>query len=67
MNIADKIINEPLGGAHNDEFMVYNSVKDVINSEYKYLKSLSKKNLVDERINKYNKISITIINYNVEL
>ena len=28
MNIADKIINEPLGGAHNDEHMVYNSVKD---------------------------------------
>ena len=58
MNIADKIINEPLGGAHNDEFMVYNSVKDVINSEYKYLKSLSKKNLVDERANKYNNIGV---------
>ncbi len=38
MNISDKIINEPLGGAHNDEFMVYNSVKDVIANEYKYLK-----------------------------
>ena len=38
--------------------MVYNSVKDVINSEYKYLKSLSKKNLVDERINKYNNIGV---------
>ncbi len=58
MNIADKIINEPLGGAHNDEYMVYNSVKDVINSEYKYLKSLSKTKLIDERIKKYNNIGV---------
>ena len=58
MNIADKIINEPLGGAHNDEFMVYNSVKDVIANEYKYLKSLSKSKLVEERIKKYNNIGV---------
>lgn len=58
MNIADKIINEPIGGAHNDEFMVYNSVKDVISNEYKYLKSLSKTKLVDERIKKYNNIGV---------
>ena len=58
MNIADKIINEPLGGAHNDEFMVYNSVKDVITNEYKYLKSLSKSKLVEERIKKYNNIGV---------
>ena len=58
MNIADKIINEPLGGAHNDEFMVYNSVKDVISNEYKYLKSLSRTKLVDERIKKYNNIGV---------
>jgi len=58
MNIADKIINEPLGGAHNDEFMVYNNVKDVISNEYKYLKSLSKTKLVDERIKKYNNIGV---------
>ena len=58
MNIADKIINEPLGGAHNDEFMVYNSVKDVIVNEYKYLKSLSKSKLVEERIKKYNNIGV---------
>ena len=58
MNIADKIINEPLGGAHNDEFMVYNSVKDVIANEYKYLKSLSKSKIVEERIKKYNNIGV---------
>jgi len=58
MNIADKIINEPLGGAHNDEYMVYNSVKDVITNEYKYLKSLSKSKLVEERIKKYNNIGV---------
>mgnify|MGYP001314520466 FL=1 len=58
MNIADKIINEPLGGAHNDEYMVYNSVKDVIANEYKYLKSLSKSKLVEERIKKYNNIGV---------
>jgi acetyl-CoA carboxylase carboxyl transferase subunit alpha len=58
MNIADKIIDEPLGGAHNDEFIVYNSVKNVINSECKYLKSLSKKDLVDERFKKYNNIGV---------
>jgi len=58
MNIADKIINEPLGGAHNDEYMVYNSIKDVISNEYKYLKSLSKSKLVEERIKKYNNIGV---------
>ena len=58
MNIADKIINEPLGGAHNNEHMIYNSVKDVISSEYKYLKSLTKTKLVDERMKKYNNIGV---------
>ena len=58
MNIADKIINEPLGGAHNDENIVFKDVTEVILNEYKYLNSLSKKKLVDERMTKYNNIGI---------
>ena len=58
MNIADKIINEPLGGAHNDENIVFKDVTEVILNEHKYLYSLSKKKLVEERLTKYNNIGI---------
>tara|TARA_Y100000389_G_C17471328_1_gene531465 strand:+ start:11223 stop:12185 length:963 start_codon:yes stop_codon:yes gene_type:complete len=58
MNIADKIINEPVGGAHNDENTVYNDVAEVICVEHKYLSSLTKSKLVEERINKYNNIGV---------
>ena len=58
MNIADKIINEPVGGAHNDENKVYSDVAKVICVEYKYLSTLTKSKLVDERINKYNNIGV---------
>ena len=50
MNIADKIINEPLGGVHNDENIVFKEVKETILHEYKYLNSLSKKKLIEEEI-----------------
>ena len=39
MNIADKIINEPLGGVHNDENIVFKDVTEVILNEHKYLNS----------------------------
>ena len=58
MNIADKIINEPLGGAHNDENIVFKDVTEVILNEHKYLNSLSKKKLIEERLTKYNNIGI---------
>ena len=56
LNIADKIIPEPLGGAHHDPQTVYDNVKSAITIESKYLLSLSKKELIDNRLDKYNNI-----------
>ena len=58
MNIADKIIDEPLGGIHHNPNYVYDTVKNVIVNETKYLNKLSKKLLIEERLNKYNNIGM---------
>ena len=58
MNIADKIIPEPLGGVQHDPQETYKSVKDTIYTEMKYLNNLTKKQLIEERMNKYNNIGI---------
>ena len=40
MNIADKIIDEPLVGIHHNPNYVYDTVKNVIVNETKYLNKL---------------------------
>jgi len=42
LNIADRIIPEPLGGAHHSPIEVYNNVKEVLLTELNYLLKLSK-------------------------
>tara|TARA_B100001123_G_C14765085_1_gene810326 strand:- start:259 stop:666 length:408 start_codon:yes stop_codon:yes gene_type:complete len=56
LNIADRIISEPLGGAHHNPKEVYNNVKEALAIEVKYLLKLSKKELIENRLNKYNNI-----------
>ena len=56
LNISDKIIPEPLGGAHHNPKVVYDRVKESILSEVKYLLKMSKKELLESRLNKYNNI-----------
>jgi acetyl-CoA carboxylase carboxyl transferase subunit alpha len=56
--LIDKIISEPLGGAHNDRDKVFKSVKKaIINSFYQ----LSEKNiddLINERMNKFTSMGV---------
>jgi len=51
--LIDKIIKEPLGGAHFDREEIFKSVKDEIISTYLKIKKLSSKKLIESRRNKF--------------
>lgn len=51
--LIDGIIKEPLGGAHTDREKTYKSVELAIKKAYKELSTLSKKKLVENRMEKY--------------
>ena len=54
--LIDKIINEPLGGAHYDPDETFKSVKENILLFYKKIKSLSKNKMINTRRKKFTKI-----------
>ena len=54
--LIDKIIEEPLGGAHFEPSEAYESVKENIVYYTKKLRSLSKKKMINRRRNKFTKI-----------
>ena len=54
--LIDKIINEPLGGAHYDPNETFESVKENILLFYKKIKSLSKNKMINNRRKKFTKI-----------
>lgn len=54
--IIDEKIEEPKGGAHNDYDKAADFVKKSILKNYKTLKKLSTKKLVDQRVEKYSQI-----------
>ncbi len=54
--LIDKIINEPLGGAHYDPDETFKSVKENILLFHKKIKSLSKDKMIDNRRKKFTKI-----------
>ena len=56
MGIADKIINEPLGGAHNNYNEMATILKNTILEESDKLLKLSKEELINNRNDKYNNI-----------
>ena len=56
MNIIDKIIKEPDGGAQNDVSKVANSIKKYIIDALKDLSKTSTKTLLKERYNKFRAI-----------
>ena len=60
LNIADRIIPEPLGGAHHNPSEVYKNVKEFLTNEINYLRKLSIKDLIENRMNKYNNIGTYI-------
>lgn len=56
MKLVDQIIREPLGGAHNNREKTFLAVKDAIEKTYAELKNLSPKDLVAQRMNKFDEM-----------
>ena len=56
MNIADTIIEEPLGGIHHNPNEVYKNVVDILCKDINYLTNLSVKDLINQRMSKYDNI-----------
>lgn len=58
MNLVDKVIREPEGGAHRNQQKTFEIVKSNIISSYNELKSLSSENLVSNRMEKYSNMGV---------
>ena len=58
MGIADGIVNEPLGGAHNNYIETANIIKSLIINEVKKIKALNVEDLISNRMKKYDNIGI---------
>ncbi|WP_178988247.1 acetyl-CoA carboxylase carboxyltransferase subunit alpha [Winogradskyella schleiferi] len=58
MKLVDSIIKEPLGGAHTDRDKTFSAVSDAIVKAYEELKNLSPKDLVIQRMEKYDNMGV---------
>ena len=58
MNLVDKVIKEPEGGAHRNHEKTFEIVKSNIISSFSELKSLSKEKLVSKRMDKYSNMGV---------
>ncbi|MDY2587112.1 acetyl-CoA carboxylase carboxyltransferase subunit alpha [Winogradskyella aquimaris] len=58
MKLVDQIIKEPLGGAHTDREKTFLAVRDAIVKSYEELKNLSPKELVKNRMTKYEEMGV---------
>jgi acetyl-CoA carboxylase carboxyl transferase subunit alpha len=58
LKLVDKIIKEPLGGAHNDREKTFKIVSDNIVKAYDEFKNLSPKELVKKRMDKYSEMGV---------
>ncbi len=56
--LIDKIVKEPLGGAHSDRVKTFSTVANAISKEYDVLKKLSPKDLVAQRMEKYSEMGV---------
>jgi len=54
--IIDKMIEEPLGGAHHDTAAVYRSVKEYIIDQWNILKAIPPERLLERRYQKYRRM-----------
>jgi len=57
-NLIDKIILEPLGGAHSNRNKTFNSVKNAILNSFKILSSKKIDELVIDRMNKFTSMGV---------
>ncbi len=53
MGIIDKVVKEPLGGAHHDPKIIYKNVKSFILDEYEMLHVLQQETLLKRRYEKF--------------
>ena len=60
MNIVDRIVPEPMGGAHRDPEKMFDTIRDVFVEELQKLDALSKKDLVAKRRAKYYGIGVWV-------
>lgn len=51
--VIDKVIREPLGGAHKDKFRTANNIRQYVSIEFKSLMELSKEELIHRRYEKF--------------
>ncbi len=58
MNLVDKIIKEPVGGAHRDKTKTFELVKANIIKSYSELSSFSKEKLISNRMQKYSQMGV---------
>ena len=58
MNLVDKIIKEPVGGAHRDKHKTFELVKTNIIKSYSELSSYSKEKLISNRMQKYSQMGV---------
>ena len=56
--LIDRIVKEPLGGAHTDKEGAYLAVSNAIEKAYAELLKLSPENLVKKRMDKYCKMGV---------
>lgn len=56
--LIDKVIKEPLGGAHNDPELMYKTLKNELKKMLKELSELSKEELVSQRVDKFSKMGV---------
>jgi acetyl-CoA carboxylase carboxyl transferase subunit alpha len=60
MGICDKIIKEPIGGAHSDPIKMFAILKKSLFEELKELETIPKESLFDKRIERYDKMGAFI-------
>ena len=58
MKLVDKIIKEPLGGAHRNKEKTFEIVKEAILNAYNEFKEMSSSELVKRRMNKYSNMGV---------
>ena len=58
MGICDKIVKEPLGGAHREFDKIASKLKKVIIKEISLINKIDKNKLLDSRIERYDKMGI---------
>ena len=56
--LIDKVIKEPLGGAHNDPDTMYKTLKVELKKMLKDLLELDKENLVNQRVEKFSSMGV---------